>query len=94
MQHLLISDQVIKEQFDQRGQAFAPEGADHFRRHAGMRHDLDQFRQLLAQDPPSTRQELRRWVEQLRDLTGNAVFNSPFWNLRKTLFAQVDRLLS
>lgn len=94
LQHLLISDQKIKKEFDQRGQVFTPERADDFRRHSGMRHDLDEIRRLLAQDLPSTKQELRHWVEQLRDLTGNFVPNSAFYRLRKTLFAQVDQQLN
>jgi len=93
MQRLLMSDDAIKEQFDRHDQVFTPERADDFRRHSGMRHNLDEHRRLLAQDPPTTTQELRQLVEQLRELTGNFVPCSTFFRLRQTLFAQVDQHL-
>ena len=93
MQRLLVTDAAIEKEFAARNQTFTTARADDFRRAMGMRHDLDQARRLLANKPRSTA-ELLQWVEAFRELTGNAVHDSPFFRLRLKLFRLADERLT
>jgi len=92
---LLVPDKIIAEADIQTCDHFDLTITDNRRRAIGARHDLDVHRRLTEEvRTASNMTVLRQYIEEMRELTANAVANSPFFRHRVKIFAKLDEMFT